>query len=131
MGGYAVAYLFLEHETPLWIGLVVAVALSAAVGLVVGLPALRLSTEFLILLTLATQTIIIALVVTASSLGGTYGLQGVSGLSRFGQELLLPCDLLPFFLALAVITYLIVRRLGESPYGRVLRGIREDEVACR
>jgi len=76
VGGYAVAYLFLEHETPLWIGLVVAVALSAAVGLVVGLPALRLSTEFLILLTLATQTIIIALVVTASSLGGTYGLQG-------------------------------------------------------
>lgn len=131
MGGYAVAYLFLEHETPLWIGLVVAVALSAAVGLVVGLPALRLSTEFLILLTLATQTIIIALVVTASSLGGTYGLQGVSGLSLFGQELLLPSDLLPFFVALAVITYLIVRRLGESPYGRVLRGIREDEVACR
>ncbi len=68
---------------------------------------------------------------TASSLGGTYGLQGVSGLSRFGQELLLPCDLLPFFVALAMITYLIVRRLGESPYGRVLRGIREDEVACR
>jgi len=55
----------------------------------------------------------------------------VSGLSLFGQELLLPSDLLPFFVALAVITYLIVRRLGESPYGRVLRGIREDEVACR
>lgn len=131
VGGYAVAYLFLEHETPLWIGLIVAIVLSALVGLVVGLPALRLSTEFLILLTLATQTIIIALVVTSSQLGGTYGLQGVSGLSLFGQELLLPSDLLPFFLVFAVITYLIVRRLGESPYGRVLRGIREDEVACR
>ncbi len=131
VGGYAVAYLFLEHDTPLWIGLIVAIVLSAAVGLVVGLPALRLSTEFLILLTLATQTIIIALVVTSSSLGGTYGLQGVSGLTLLGQELLLPSDLLPFFVVFAVVTYLIVRRLGESPYGRVLRGIREDEVACR
>jgi branched-chain amino acid transport system permease protein len=131
VGGYAVAYLFLEHDTPLWIGLIVAIVLSALVGLVVGLPALRLSTEFLILLTLATQTIIIALVVTSSQLGGTYGLQGVSGLSLFGQDLLLPSDLLPFFLVFAVATYLIVRRMGESPYGRVLRGIREDEVAVR
>ncbi len=131
VGGYSVAYLFLQHGVGLVPGLVVGVVLSAVVGLLVGLPALRLSTEFLILLTLAAQTIVIALVLTSSSLGGAYGLQGVSGLTLFGQALLLPSDLLPLLLVLAVAVYLLVRRMGESPYGRVLKGIREDEVACR
>ena len=131
VGGYSVAFLFLQHGVDLLPGLVVGVVLSALVGVVVGLPALRLSTEFLILLTLAAQTIILTLVTTSSNLGGTYGLQGVSGLSVFGRKLLKPSDLLPVFLVLAVVVYLLVRRLGESPYGRVLRGIREDEVACR
>ncbi len=131
IGGYTVAYLYLDRDVGLLPGLVVGVLLSALVGLVVGVPALRLSTEFLILLTLAAQTIILTLVTTNSSLGGSYGLQGVTGLSLFGRELLLPSDILPYFLLMAVLVYFLVRRLGESPYGRVLRGIREDEVVCR
>jgi branched-chain amino acid transport system permease protein len=131
VGGYAVAYLFLEHGVGLLPGMVIAMIVSAAIGLVVGIPALRLSTEFLILLTLAVQTIIITLVTTSSAFGGTYGLQNVAGFTLFGQDLLLPSDFLPLFIVLTVLVYLVVRRMGESPYGRVLRGIREDEVACR
>ena len=131
VGGYSVGYLFLEHDIGLIPGVVIGVVLAALVGLIVGLPALRLQTEFLILLTLAAQTIIITLITTNSSLGGTYGLQGVGPFTVFGHQLLLPSDLLPYFLVIALIIYLIVRRFGESPYGRVLRGIREDEVVCR
>ena len=131
VGGYALAYLFLNHGISLLWGMVVAVVASGLIGLVVGIPALRLSTEFLILLTLAAQTIIITLVTTSSKFGGTYGLQNVQGFSLFGKQLLLPSDYLVLFIILAVLVYLIVRRMGESPYGRVLRGIREDEVACR
>lgn len=131
VGGYTVGYLFLEHDVGLVPGLVVGVFLAALVGLVVGLPALRLSTEFLILLTLAAQTIIITLITTSSSLGGTYGLQGLGPFTIFGQKLLLPSDLMPYLLVMAVVIYLVVRRFGESPYGRVLRGIREDELVCR
>ncbi len=131
VGGYLLAYLFINHGVSLALGSFLAVVLSAAVGLVVGIPALRLSTEFLILLTLAVQTIIITLVTTSSSFGGTYGLQNVQGFTLFGKTLILPSDYLLLFIALTVIVYLIVRRLGESPYGRVLRGIREDETACR
>jgi len=131
VGGYTVGYLFLEHDVGLVPGLVVGVVLAALAGFVVGLPALRLSTEFLILLTLAAQTIIITLITTSSSLGGTYGLQGLGPFTIFGQKLLLPSDLMPYLLVMAVLIYLVVRRFGESPYGRVLRGIREDEVVCR
>src|SRR3954468_10656856 len=131
VGGYALAYMFLHHGTPLWLGTIIGVIAAALVGFIVGLPALRLTTEGLILLTLATQTIIITLATTSSSFGGTYGLQNVTGFTLFGKKLQQPSDFLPLFIAYAAIVVLIVYRMAESPYGRVLRAIREDDVACR
>src|SRR4051794_35513836 len=131
VGGYALAYLLLHHGTPLWAGTLIGVIAAGLVGFIVGLPALRLTTEWVILLTLAAQTIIITLATTSSSFGGTYGLQNVAGFTLFGRKLQQPSDFLPLFVAFAAIVVLIVYRLAESPYGRVLRGIREDDVACR
>jgi branched-chain amino acid transport system permease protein len=131
VGGYTLAYLFLNHGTPLWMGLVLGVAGSGLLGVAVGLPALRLTTEWLILLTLAVQTIVIAFASTSSALGGTYGLQNISGFSLFGKDLLQPTDFVPLLLAVLTVVLIVVHRMAESPYGRVLRGIREDEIACR
>ena len=131
VGGYALAYMLLHHGTPLWLGTLLGIFAAGLVGVIVGLPALRLTTEWLILLTLAAQTIIITLATTSSSFGGTYGLQNVTGFTAFGRKLQQPSDFLPLFVGFAAITVLIVYRMAESPYGRVLRGIREDDVACR
>lgn len=131
IGGYTTARLLLRYHIGLPWGLVAGFVISALIGLLIGIPALRLSTEYLILLTLAVQTIIIALVSTVDILGGTYGLQSVRGFSLFGHELTQPSDFLPLFVFLALVCLLVLYRLGESAYGRVLRGIREDEVACR
>jgi len=131
VGGYALAYLFLHHGTQLWLGTLIGIIAAGLVGFIVGLPALRLTTEWLILLTLAAQTIIITLATTSSSFGGTYGLQNVSGFEIFGKKLQQPSDFLPLFIVFAAVVVLIVYRMAESPYGRVLRGIREDDVACR
>ena len=49
VGGYALAYLFLNQGISLLLGMAVAIVASGLIGLVVGIPALRLSTEFLIL----------------------------------------------------------------------------------
>lgn len=131
IGGYSVAYLFLnEHFSGLQ-GMAVGVVIAALAGLALGVPALRLTTEWLILLTLAAQIIAIAFAMTSSSLGGTYGLQNIAPLNVFGTGLLFPSDMLPVFAGCAIIVLVICWRIGESPYGRVLRGIRDDEVACR
>ena len=90
-----------------------------------------MTTEWLILLTLAVQTIIVTLVQTDHDLGGSYGLQSITGLHVFGRPLDEPSEIFAPFLVLAVAVYAICRRLGESPYGRVLRAIREDATACR
>jgi len=137
VGGYTLGYLFLNDpsslNTPLGALLLVIIGSvgAAIVGALVAFPALRLTTEWLILLTLAVQTIIVSLVQTVSKLGGTYGLQNISGLKIFGRELDQPADMFPFFLAMTLIVFAVCWRMGESPYGRVLRGIREDEIACR
>ena len=131
VGGYALAYLFTNDGIGVLAGVGIGVACAAVVGVLVAFPALRLTTEWLILLTLAVQTIIITLATTSSSFGGTYGLQNITGFKLFGSDLLLPSNFLPFFAVLAVIVFLICWRMGESPYGRVLRGIREDQIAVR
>ncbi|HET6875043.1 MAG TPA: branched-chain amino acid ABC transporter ATP-binding protein/permease [Acidimicrobiales bacterium] len=131
VGGYTVAYSWLNHQTPLPLALLIGMVFAFLIGVLVGIPALRLTTEWLILLTLAVQTIILSLATTSKGLGGTYGLQGVSGQSFFGLSLQRPSDFFWVFLVLAFLVFITCRRMGESPYGRVLRGIREDESATR
>jgi branched-chain amino acid transport system permease protein len=131
LGGYAMAYLWLHHHTPLIWDLLIGFAIAGLGGLVVGFPALRLTTEWLILLTLAWQTIVIGLLTTSTQFGGAYGLQDITGLTIFGHKLLSPSDQLPLFLVLAALATAVCWRIGQSPYGRVLRAIREDELATR
>lgn len=131
LGGYSVAYLCLNHGWSFLPAFLFGIVLAGAAGVVVGIPALRLTTEWLILLTLAAQTIIVSLATTSSSFGGTYGLQNVVNLSFLGMSLNTAKGALPLFVIVAVLIFLICYRIGESPYGRVLKSIREDDRAAR
>lgn len=131
VGGYSVAYLSLSHGWGFIPAYVVGIAFAGTVGVLVGVPALRLTTEWLILLTLAAQTIIVSLATTSSSLGGTYGLQNVVNLRFLGLSLNTAKGALPLFALVAVVIFVVCHRIGESPYGRVLKSIREDDRASR
>jgi branched-chain amino acid transport system permease protein len=131
IGGYTVAYLFLQGHTSLVGDVAAGVGIAVLIGLVIAVPALRLSTEWLILLTLAVQTIIIMLTTTVNALGGSYGLQNITGLMVGKTVLSDPSQFIWPIGISAVVTYFICWRMGESPFGRVLRGIREDEIATR
>ncbi|ROO85621.1 branched-chain amino acid transport system permease protein [Actinocorallia herbida] len=131
IGGYTICFLAGVHGWPYAAALGVAIVLATAFGVVVGLIALGLPEEFLILMTLAFSLAVIGIFATFDSLGGVMGLTGVDGLSLFGLELDGPRDwLIPSALVL-VLVFAVCWRLGESPYGRVLKGVREDTVATR
>ena len=101
------------------------------VGALVALPALKLSVEYLILLTLAMSSVIIGFFTTFDQLGGINGLTSLPKSNLFGWTWQNPIDwMIPLVIAVAA-TYAICWRIGESPYGRVLKGIREDDVATR
>ena len=76
--------------------------LAFVIGTLVALPALKLSVEYLILLTLAVSSVILGLLVAIPELGGTYGLINLPPANLFGWHLQQPEDwLLPAFVAMA------------------------------
>jgi branched-chain amino acid transport system permease protein len=131
VGGYTAGYLSAHHGFAFVPSVLCGVAAAGLAGVVVSLPALRLSREYLVLLTLATATIITSVATSVDIFGGALGLQGIQIASVFGKTLLRPADFIWIFVALTAVVFLICWRLGESPFGRVLRGIRDDESVAR
>lgn len=131
VGGFSVGYLTLNQGWGTLEATAFGTASALLLGMLVALPALRLSVEYLILLTLAVSSVILGVFATFDELGGTFGLIGLPRASMLGWALDQPSDWLLPLLLFAGFTYFLCRRLGESAFGRVLRGIRDDDVATR
>jgi branched-chain amino acid transport system permease protein len=131
IGGYTMGYLVTTRGWSFLTAVVLGAFLAFGTGVLVSLPAMKLSVEYLILLTLAVSFVVLGVFQTFPELGGTYGIIGIKDLTIFGWALDRPRDfVLPCFV-LAAFTYSVCWRLGESPFGRVLKGIREDDVATQ
>jgi branched-chain amino acid transport system permease protein len=131
VGGFTAGLLSIHLGVPFLPGLVLAFVAAYVVGAVASLPALVLGSDWVILLTLATAYIVNQLISTVPALGGGYNVNGVHKISLFGHEFTDPSQIFWIFLVIALVVLAVCWRLGESPYGRVLKGLREDEVATR
>jgi branched-chain amino acid transport system permease protein len=131
IGGYAAAYLALRHGWSFIPAVGVGMAFALVAGLIVSLPALRLTSDYLILLTLAVQAIILVVITGIPALGGQYGLVGIPAPTVFGALVLTPMQFMYLFLVLAAIVLVICAAIARSRFGLVLRGIREDELATQ
>lgn len=111
------------------VGAVVVACISAGI---LALPAAkRVSGEYLILLTLAFQVVVNQLMNSMRDLtGGPYGFT-VPWLTAFGRDFITPVEYLPLMAAGCLIVLLVTWGIGEAPFGRMLKGIREDETAVR
>ncbi len=131
IGGFAVGYLVQNQGWNFVPAILVGMVLAFVVGIVLALPAMRLSVEFLILLTLGVSAVILGVFTTFKQLGGTYGLINLPVSDLFGWHLRNPKDWILPLAVVAAIVFGVCWRIGESPYGRVLRGIREDGQATQ
>jgi branched-chain amino acid transport system permease protein len=104
------------------------IAASALLGLAVGVIAIRRRGIYFAMITLALAQLIYFVCLEAPFTGGENGLQGVPRGTLFGA-LPLKSDLLLYYLVLAVFLaqYLLIRRIVHSPFGQVLKAIRENE----
>lgn len=110
--------------------LLVGTAVAFLASALVAIPALRVRGEYLILLTLAFQVVVNQLMNTLSSVtGGPYGLTPIPPIDLFGFEIRNPPQVFLLLVVVSMVFVLITWRLGNSPLGRLLRGIREDEGA--
>jgi branched-chain amino acid transport system permease protein len=145
VGAYSMAILTTETEISFWLSLPIAVLIAIAFALLVGLPSLRLRTDYFAIATIAAAEAIRLFALNARDLTG--GAQGTFGFSDSWDSVsdtiqgwfmdlgwtdvprLFPLLLVVWVVAIAS-TYALSHVQG-TPWGRVLRAIREDEDAAR
>ena len=110
------------------LGVLAGTGVAAACGLVVGLIAIRRQGIYFAMVTLAMAQMIYFVFLQAPFTGGEDGLQGVPRGVLFGF-LPLTDDRVLYYVVLAVFVavFLAIIRIVHSPYGQVLKAIRENE----
>ena len=148
VGAYGLATMVATFGLPFWVGIATGMAGAIVLALLLGVPTLRLRADYLAIVTIAASEIV-RLMFRSLTLRDTFG--GTDGLQQFASQFfaLNPLPENSFykfgpiqmnernawvsivgwtFVALfSILTFLLMR----SPWGRVLKGIREDEDAVR
>jgi branched-chain amino acid transport system permease protein len=130
VGAYASSLLALNLGISPWIGLLVGAIIASILGAIVSYPSLRLKGDYLALATFGLGVIVYSVAKNWVSLTrGPMGLPGIPSFSLFGLEFNNVWIYLVLVLVFVGITYFAIRNITKSPFGRVLTGIREDEIA--
>jgi len=110
------------------LGLLAGVGIAGALGLLVGLIAIRRQGIYFAMITLAMAQMIYFVCLQVPFTGGEDGLQGVPRGKLFGV-IPLANDVAMYYLVLAVFVavFMFILRIVHSPYGQVLKAIRENE----
>lgn len=130
VGAYTQAYL-LSHGWPFVLTLPCAAALSAAVGVVVGLPALRVKGIYLAIATLAFGFIVEEVLARWESVTGGNSGRNVPGVSIFGWELGSGAGFYYVCLVVCALATLGVLNLLRSGTGRAFIAIRDSEISAQ
>ena len=127
--GYAAAYSVKAWGFPPEIGILFAVAVAALLGWLVGSLAIRRQGIYFAMITLALAQMIYFFCLQAKFTGAEDGLQGVPRGKLFGT-LNLENDLTMYYMVFCIfmIGFLVIYRTVHSPFGQVLKAIRENEA---
>jgi branched-chain amino acid transport system permease protein len=117
----------MQHWTP-ELGILAGMLGAGAIGVVVGLVAIRRQGIYFAMITMAIAQMVFFVCLQASFTGGEDGLQGVPRGALFGQ-FSLASDTAMYYLVVAVFVacFLAISRIVHSPFGQVLKMIRENE----
>jgi branched-chain amino acid transport system permease protein len=150
-GAYGMAQTIPIFEISLWWGILIGIAYALFLGLLMGVPTLRLRADYLAIVTIASAEIVrltVRSVKFQDTFGATDGLIGFADtFQQVGVDLGLNStadygfwiftfsgkDLWRLIVGWLLVAFfaLIVWSLMRSPWGRVLKAIREDEDAVR
>ena len=130
IGAYTSSLLALNMGMSPWIGLLIGACVAAFSGIVIGYPAVRLKGDYLALATFGLGVIVYSIAKNWVSLTrGPMGLPGIPGFSILGFQLSEIWSYLLLVLVFVILTIFVIERIVSSPFGRILRSIREDEIA--
>ena len=147
VGAYGVAVSVLEWGVPLGVGVLFGIGAAVLLALLLGLPTLRLRADYLAIVTIAASEIFRLMISAPSWRAVTGGSDGLSGFAggfydtnpipegeygfgpwRYGDR---GAWVFVVGWTLVLLATLLVALLIRSPWGRVIKAIREDEDAVR
>jgi neutral amino acid transport system permease protein len=148
LGGFGIAISVSQWGLPFWVGVLVGVLAAVVLALLLGLPTLRLRADYLAIATIATAE---GLRLLFRSVSATPVTGGTRGLAAFNADFvsLAPWETQARYSILGttwsgaqlwvaavgwllvVLASLLVWALMRSPWGRVVKSVREDEDAVR
>lgn len=129
LGAYTSALLAVHTGAPFLVGIFVGMAVATLVSLVVSLPSLRLHDDYFVIATFGFQMILFSVFNNWMDVTrGPLGIPGIPQPSIFGWTLQSHSGFVVLAALLATFAYVVVGRISTSPFGRVLRAIRENEV---
>jgi neutral amino acid transport system permease protein len=148
LGAFGIAVSVVRWDLPFWVGIIIGLGAAVLLALLLGIPTLRLRADYLAIVTIAAAEILRLIFRSVGATAVTGGTRGLSGFNE-GFVALAPWtggrqyDILgtrwsgaQLWLALVgwtlvALTSLLVWSLMRSPWGRVVKAIREDEDAAR
>jgi len=130
IGAYAHAY-FLQLGVPWVASVAIAVVITTACGIVVGLPALRMTGIYLAIATLAFAVIIQEVFTRWEAVTGGFSGMAVDKPVIFGVRLADEASFYYLCAAVLAVTLLLTRNLLRSSTGRAWVAIRDSEIAAQ
>jgi branched-chain amino acid transport system permease protein len=131
IGAYTAAVLALTFNQPFWVCFLAATAAAGLFGFLVAFPCLKVTTDFLSLITIAFAEVFLTVVSNWMDVTrGPMGLPGIPGISLGGHALSSASEIYYFFLAIAGVVYLALHNILHSRVGRSLQAIRDDEICA-
>jgi neutral amino acid transport system permease protein len=128
IGAYTTVLLS-TNGVPLWLSVLAAIVVAGLMGALLGVPTLKLREDYLAITTIGFSEIVRFILHNESWL--TNGSIGIGGFPRPFRDMVLAREYDIFLMVLILLTllvvYLTLEILIRSPWGRILKSIRDDE----
>lgn len=132
IGAYASTLLMVRLGLNFFPALLIGLLISGSLALLIAYPSLRLKGDYFVLASLGFQIIVFSILYNWIGLTrGPYGIPGIPRPTIFGFEF---NSLISYFFLSAVVfilIFLLSLHLCQSPFGRALKSLREDEIAAK
>jgi branched-chain amino acid transport system permease protein len=131
VGAYVSTLAMMRLGIPFVPALLLAIAAAVFLSFTISIPSLRLRGDYFVLASLGFQLIVLAVMYNWSGVTqGPYGIPGIPRPVVFGLRFGSIAEYLGLSAAVAAACVGLLHLVGNSPFGRVLRAIREDEMAA-
>lgn len=130
IGAYTMALLMMRLDFNFLPALIASGALAFFLGVLIGIPAIRVRSDYLALVTFAFGEIVRLFILNSDFTRGPMGLPGIPLPELFGLKIQTMSDFYYFALVLLVLSYVFCVQITRSFIGRAWKAIYEDETAA-